>query len=98
MFRHVFIIPVKEGITEELLQAKMQEMRDMKLTTPEIEDIHVGKTLGWIGNAESVIMTIDVKDKEAFDRLVSSDAHQNVAGKAEEAFVPAGAIVAQIEL
>ena len=30
MFRHVFLIPIKAGTSEELLQKKMQEMRDMK--------------------------------------------------------------------
>ena len=43
-------------------------------------------------------MTIDVRDKAAFDRLIASEAHQRVAGTAEEAFVPGGAVLAQIEL
>ena len=58
MFRHVFLIPIKAGTSEELLQKKMQEMRD----------------------------------KAAFDRLIASEAHQRVAGTAEEAFVPGGAV------
>lgn len=98
MYRHIFIIPIKENTTDELLEIKMQQMRDMKLSVSEIEDIHVNRTLGWVGSADNVMMTIDVKDKKAFDALLKSEAHSDVAEKADEAFIPSGAVAAQIEL
>lgn len=98
MYRHVFIISIKDGVSEELLEKKMQEMRDMKLTVSEIEDIRVNRTLGWIGDSNQVCMAIDVKDKAAFDAVTSSPAHTQVAAKAEEAFDLSSAVFAQIEI
>lgn len=42
MLRHVFIINVKKGIPDDMVERKMAEMRAMKEKETVIEDITVG--------------------------------------------------------
>lgn len=41
MLRHIFIINVKEGISDDVVEQKMAEMRAMKEIETVIEDIMV---------------------------------------------------------
>lgn len=97
MLRHVFIVNVKEGISDDVVEQKMVEMRAMKDKESVIESIMVGRTRGLFGRLDAVMMIIDLKDKTAFDVLIHSQTHLDVAGKAEEAFDVQSADVAQIE-
>lgn len=51
MLRHVFIINVKKGIPDDMVERKMAEMRAMKEKETVIEDITVGRTRGLFGTA-----------------------------------------------
>ena len=75
MVRHIFIATIKDGVSEEIVNQKMEEMRAMKDSVLEIESIMVGRSLGWVGAANTVTMVIDLKDKNAFDTLMASPAH-----------------------
>lgn len=44
MLRHVFIINVKEEISDDVVEQKMAEMRAMKEKETVIEEIMVGRT------------------------------------------------------
>lgn len=98
MIRHIFMATVKEGISEEVVNRKMDEMRAMKDSVPAIEAITVAKNLGWAGPTNVVTMIVDVKDKAGFDALLASPAHCEVADKADEAFRTDNFVMAQIEL
>ena len=93
MLRHVFIINVKEGISDDVVA----EMRAMKEKETVIEDITVGRTRGLFGRPDAVMMVVDLKDKAAFDVLIRSRTHTDIAEKAEEAFDMQSADIAQIE-
>ena len=67
MLRHVFIINVKEGISDDVVEQKMAEMRAMKEKETVIEEIMVGRTRGLFGRLDAVMMVVDLKDKAAFD-------------------------------
>lgn len=97
MLRHVFIINVKEGTPDDVVEQKMAEMRAMKEKETVIENIMVGRTCGLIGRSDAVMMVVDLKDKVAFDILMQSHTHIDIAKKAEEAFDVQSADVAQIE-
>lgn len=97
MLRHVFIINVKEGISDDVVEQKMAEMRAMKEIETVIEDITVGRTRGLFGRPDAVMMVVDLKDKAAFDVLLQSRTHIDIAEKAEEAFDMQSADIAQIE-
>ena len=64
MIRHIFIATIKEGVTDSEIQKEMELMRSMKNEqTPEIKEIIVEKSTGWIGLSDVVTMTIDVESK-----------------------------------
>lgn len=97
MVRHIFIATIKEGVSDEIVNQKMEEMRAMKDSVPEIESIMVGRSLGWVGAANTVTMVIDLKDRNAFDTLMASPAHIEVGNKAAEAFETDNFVISQIE-
>lgn len=97
MLRHVFIINVKEGISDDVVERKMAEMRAMKEKETVIDNIMVGRTRGLFGRSDAVMMVIDLKDKATFDVLIRSRTHTDIAEKAEEAFDMQSADIAQIE-
>lgn len=97
MLRHVFIINVKEGISDDVVERKMAEMRAMKEKETVIDNIMVGRTRGLFGRSDAVMMVIDLKDKAAFDVLIRSRTHTDIAEKAEEAFDMQSTDIAQIE-
>ena len=97
MLRHVFIINVKEGISDDVVERKMAEMRAMKEKETVIDNITVGRTRGLVGRPDAVMMVIDLKDKAAFDVLLQSQTHTDIAEKAGEAFDMQSADIAQIE-
>lgn len=97
MLRHVFIINVKEGVSDDVVERKMAEMRAMKEKETVIDNIMVGRTRGLFGRSDAVMMVIDLKDKAALDVLIRSRTHTDIAEKAEEAFDMQSADIAQIE-
>lgn len=75
MIRHIFIATIKEGVTDSEIQKEMELMRSMKNELPEIKEIIVEKSTGWIGLNDVVTMTIDVESKQDFDKVIQSEAH-----------------------
>lgn len=43
MVRHIFIATIKDGVSEEIVNQKMEEMRAMKDSVLEIESMHYGR-------------------------------------------------------
>ena len=78
MVRHIFIATIKDGVSEEIVNQKMEEMRAMKDSVLEIESIMVGRSLGWVGAANTVTMVIDLKDRNAFDTLMARSEERRV--------------------
>ena len=65
---------------------------------PEIEAITAARNLGLAGPSNVVTMIVDLKDKAAFEALMASKAHTEVAAKADEAFRTDSFVLAQIEM
>ena len=63
MIRHIFIATIKEGVTDSEIQKEMELMRSMKNELPEIKEIIIEKSTGWIGLSDVVTMTIDVETR-----------------------------------
>lgn len=98
MIRHIFMCTIKDGVNDGAVKQKMDEMRAMKDTVPEIESITVQRNLGWAGPNNVVTMIIDLKDRAAFDALMASKAHTEVAAKVDEAFRTDNFVLGQIEI
>ena len=58
MIRHIFIATIKEGVTDSEIQKEMELMRSMKNELPEIKEIIIEKSTGWIGLSDVVTMII----------------------------------------
>lgn len=97
MIRHIFMCTIKDGVSDEVVEKKISEMRTMKDNVPEIEAITVARNLGWVGPNNVVTMLVDLKDKVAFEALMASKAHAEVAAKADKAFRTDNFVLAQIE-
>ena len=97
MIRHIFIASIKEGVTDSEIQKEMELMRSMKNELPEIKEIIVEKSKGWIGLSDVVTMTIDVESKQDFDKVIQSVAHQKVSATAPDFFRTDNFILTQIE-
>ena len=93
MIRNIFIATIKEGVTDSEIQKEIELMRNMKNELPEIKEIIVEKSTGWIGLSNVVAMTIDVESKQDFDKV----AHQNVSKTAPDFFRTDNFILTQIE-
>ena len=98
MIRHIFMCTIKDGVSDEVVEKKMAEMRGMKDIVPEIEAITAARNLGLAGPSNVVTMIVDLKDKAAFEALMASKAHTEVAAKADEAFRTDSFVLAQIEM
>lgn len=97
MIRHIFIATIKEGVADEDIQKEMEFMRSMKNDVAEIKEIVVGKSTGWLGLNDVVTMTIDVNNKDDFDKVMQSEAHQKVSATASDFFKTDNFIITQIE-
>ena len=97
MIRHIFIATIKDDAADEVVNQKMEEMRAMKDSVPEIESIMVARSLGWLGTAKTVTMIIDLENKTAFNALLNNETHQAVSARAGEAFDTSNFILCQIE-
>ena len=67
----------------------------MKNELPEIKEIIVEKSKGWIGLSDVVTMTIE--SKQDFDKVIQSVAHQKVSATAPDFFRTDNFILTQIE-
>lgn len=75
MIRHIFIAPIKDGISEEKLNKEISLMKAMKDNIPEIVSLTIGKNTGWVGGENAVTMVVDLKDKAAFDIYMKHPYH-----------------------
>ena len=97
MIRHIFIAPIKEGISEEKVNEKIATMKEIKNQVPGIIQLTVGKNTGWLGMTNAVSMVIDVKDKDAFDAFLSHPYHLHIGETADDVFDVSGFVISQIE-
>lgn len=98
MIRHIFIATIKEGVTDEMVDAQIKAMKAMQESVPEMKDLRVGRSLGLIGGTDTVTMTIDFETEADFQTILQSEAHQKVSANAGEAFRTDNFIVSQIKL
>lgn len=101
MIRHIFIAPIKEGITDAMLEKEISLMRAMKDNIPDIIDLTIGKNTGWAGGENAVTMVVDLKVKEAFEAYMKHPYHafiNSINGTKDDCFVQSGFYSCQIEV
>lgn len=97
MIRHIFIAPVKQGISDDKVDEKLSTMRGIKDHVPGIVSLTVGRNTGWVGISNAVSMVIDVEDKAAFNTFMSHPYHVAIGEAAGDVFDTNGFIISQIE-
>ena len=67
MIRHIFIDTFKKGISQEVREKELAEMRAMKDRIPGIANLCIGFSTGWAGQKNQIVMTVDFRSKADFD-------------------------------
>lgn len=98
MIRQIFIAPIKEGISDDLLNKRIQEQLKLKDYVSGIDNIFVSKSLGLYGVENALVMTIDLKDEDSWNQLLNNDYHTKLGNEAGNYFVENGFIAAQMEI
>lgn len=75
MIRHIFIATFKEGITAEVQQKELADMKAMKDKIPGVIELEVGFSKGWIGAKNQIVMTVDFETKNAFEDYLKHPYH-----------------------
>ncbi|WP_334329973.1 Dabb family protein [Companilactobacillus sp. HBUAS59699] len=97
MIRHIFIATIKPNVSDSDVEKTIQNMRNLKNQVPEIKDITVGRSLGWLGSNNTVSMIVDVENQDDFDNFINSEAHQKISSTAGDVFQTDNFVISQIE-
>lgn len=98
MIRHIFIGTFKEGISEDVRQKQLADMKAMKENIPGIVRLEVGFSTGWVGNENQIAMTVDFRSKADFDVYMAHPYHMEYIDKTgSEYFYRESFSVAQFE-
>lgn len=98
MIRHLFMGAFKDGISEEIKQREIEDLRAMKDKIPGIVELRVGRTTGWVGRADVIMMTVDMATKEDFDVYLRHPYHtEHIAKTGLEYCLPETFVIGQIE-
>lgn len=97
MIRHIFIATIKPNASDTDVERIVQNMHSLKNQVPEIRDIKVGRSLGWLGSNNTVSMIVDVENQADFNNFVNSEAHQNISSTAGDIFQTDNFVISQIE-
>lgn len=98
MIRQIFITPIKAGVSDEAVNQRIEAQRRLKDHVPGIAAITVDRALGLYGMNHAVVMTIDLKDMDAWNALLASEYHTGLGKTLGECFDADGAIAAQVEV
>lgn len=98
MIRQIFIAPIKDGVSEEKVQERITAQRKLKENVPRIEAITVNKALGLYGLNNAVVMTIDLKDMDAWNALLANEYHTQLGNEAGNYFDVNGFVAVQVEI
>ena len=75
MIRHIFIGTFREGISDNVKQKQIADMKAMKDNIIGISELEVGISIGWAGVENTIMMTVDFVSKEQFDEYMKHPYH-----------------------
>ena len=81
MIRHIFIGTFKEGISDEIKQKELADMKAIKDKIPGIVAQEVGFSTGWAGPENQIVLTVDFATKEDFDLYMAHPYHMEYIDK-----------------
>lgn len=99
MIRHLFMAEFKDDVSDDIRQKEIKELRAIKDKIPNIVDIQVNRTVGWVGKKDLIMMTVDVVSKEDFDAFQAHPYHaEYISGTGIKYCKPDSFVVGQIEI
>ncbi len=75
MVKHIFIAPIKDGVTNEQIETRMKQMRDLKTYVPELKKLTVQKATGWLGVSDSVVLVAELNNKQDWEKFIHHTYH-----------------------
>lgn len=75
MIRHIFMGRFKPGISQQVKDKELEDMKLMKKEIPGIVNQSIGFTTGWVGMEDGIVMTVDFISKEDFDAYMTHPYH-----------------------
>lgn len=98
MIRHIFIGTFREGISDEIKEKELSDMKAMRDRIPGIAAQEVGFSTGWAGPKNQIVMTVDFAAKTDFDRYMTHPYHMDYIAKTGELYFDTSTFVsAQFE-
>ena len=94
MIRHIFIGTFKGGISDEIKQKELADMKAMKEKIPGIVAQEVGFSTGWEGPENQIVMTVDFAAKSDFDIYMTHPYHMDYIAKTGEMYFDTSTFVA----
>lgn len=85
MYRHIFNGVVKEGISEEIIEARLDALQVLK-TLPQAKSVTIGRNLKWYTPQEVLIVIADFETKSDWEAFVASPEHMALNEVASEVF------------
>ncbi|MDO4680291.1 MAG: Dabb family protein [Aerococcus sp.] len=76
----------------------MQAQLTLKNHVEGIEAITVNKALGYYGMDQAIVMTIDLKDKDAWNNLLADPYHTKLGEEGDQYFDMTSCVDAQVEV
>lgn len=98
MVRHLFMAEFKDDVSEEIRQKEIEDLKAMKDKIPGITDLQVGRTTGWVGKGDLIMMTVDTETKEDFEAFQAHSYHaEYISQTGADYCKPESFVVGQIE-
>lgn len=94
MIRHIFIGTFKDGISDEIKQKELADMKAMKDKIPGIVAQEVGFSTGWEGRENQIVMTVDFATKSDFDVYMTHPYHMDYIAKTGDMYFDTATFVA----
>lgn len=81
MIRHIFIGTFKDNISDDIKHRQIADMQAMKDRIPGIVNLQVGLSVGWAGQTNQIVMTVDFRTKADFDTYMTHPYHTDYIDK-----------------
>ena len=98
MIRHMFMCPIKEGVTEEKVNESINDLRLLQEKVPEIIQLTVGKNLGWYDKKMTVAFVADFENEDGWNSFMKNEEHLQIGAKVSEVLDFESIVSAQIEV
>lgn len=97
MLRHIFMAPMLKEITDEQIDAMVEDFKTIDGKIPNMSNFHVGRNKGYFDKKMRFVMMADFPTKEDWENYMKNPVHLGVGEKYTEIFDKEHWIVTQTE-